>query len=412
MITPILNNIIRFKALGFLLLIFFSSNISKSNPDKNNKITVVFRFDDYSAISDTELELKIIEAFRSKGMAFTVGVIPYVCKDSFFDSSPQELMPLDSLKGKILQSAYEDGTIEIGLHGYSHQTIKPGKNNTEFSGLDFEEQIFRIKKGMELLKNLTGITVTTFIPPWNRYDLSTIKALEQLNFITLSASTIGTADKSSQLKIVPNTCELFQLKDAVEYARKSTDTNPYIIVLFHWYDFSDSKGTKEGLTFSMFSELLEWVEKQKDIKTKTVHQAATTTEDFDVNRFFVNIEIVDLNIHIPPFVRPVVTGLYVNSSDLNKMRLRVIFFYLILILIFMVIAGFIFKKLFVGKTTVEKILKYGITILLILAFFYTIIIETAGYKVLVGDTILLGACSGIWISTLFKQVKNIELKKK
>ena len=406
------KNSIRFKITGFLLLIFLISTVCKSNTDDTNKITVIFRFDDYSAVSDTEIELKIIESFRSRGMSFTVGVIPYVCKDSFFDVSPQELMPLDSLKGEILKNACEDGTIEIGLHGYSHQTINPGKNNTEFSGLDFEEQVFRMKKGIELLENLTGITVTTFIPPWNRYDLSTLKALRQLNFVTLSASTIGIADKSSQLEIVPNTCDLYQLKDAVEYARKSDDTNPYIIVLFHSYDFSDTNKTNESMEFSKFLELLNWVEKQNDIKIITVHQAATTTDDFDVDRFIVNIKIVDLNLRIPPFVRPVVTGLYVNDNDLNNMLLRVIFFYLVLILVSIIITGFVYKTIFSESSAVGKIIKYGITILLIIALIYTLKIETAGYKVLVGDAILFGACSGIWITSLFKKRKNVELIKK
>ncbi|MEZ5194842.1 MAG: DUF2334 domain-containing protein [Bacteroidales bacterium] len=153
------------KIISVFILALVISTACLSNSEGNKDITVVFRFDDYSALSDTELEVAIIEAFREKGLSFTIGVIPFVCEDSFFKTSPQNTIPLDSLKAQILRDAALEGTVEIGMHGYSHQTIKEGNNNAEFLGMAYEEQLRRIKEGKELLEATTGIEVVTFIPP-------------------------------------------------------------------------------------------------------------------------------------------------------------------------------------------------------------------------------------------------------
>ena len=76
------------------------------------------------------------------------------------------------------------------------------------------------------------------------------------------------------------------------------------------------------------------------------------------------------------------------------------------------IIGFVNKRLFIGLIKIEKILKYGITILLVIALVYTIFTELAGYKVLITDALLVGSCLGIWGTDYYKQVKNIEFKKK
>ena len=83
---------------------------------------MVFRYDDYSANSVTSAELKIIEAFRKNMAAITFGVIPYKVAGDVHDSFPQDLLPLDSVKGEILKTGFEEGVIDISMHGYSHQT--------------------------------------------------------------------------------------------------------------------------------------------------------------------------------------------------------------------------------------------------------------------------------------------------
>ena len=132
-------------------------------------INVVFRYDDYSARSATETELRIIEIFKSYEASLTFSVIPFVAAGDVHDPSRQETVPLSGLKADILKNAYLDKTIDVALHGYSHQTNN-SQEMGEFAGLDQVAQERRIADGKKLLETVIGAQVTTFVPPWNRYD--------------------------------------------------------------------------------------------------------------------------------------------------------------------------------------------------------------------------------------------------
>ena len=395
-----------YQILGLTLVLLLSSLVGKSDQNDNKTITVVFRFDDYSARSNTDLEVKIIEAFHEKAMSFTIGVIPYVSQDSFFTTELQNEIPLDSIKGKILRDAALAGTVEIGIHGYSHQTIVEG-GKSEFMGLDSEEQKFRMEKGKGLIEKLTGIEINTFIPPWNRYDLNTLKVAEITGFKYFSASTIGEMDLNSNLKFVPNTCSLDQLKYAVENARNSKDNNPYIIVLFHSYDFIESNDKRGEFTLSSFFDLLNWTAEQKDIQSMTISEIASKTNDFTPERFDVNLKIVNINILLPPFIRPADKGVYVNENDLNNIRFRLILFYFTLIILSFILAVLMNRSILHRLGVIYTLIKYGLTVLLIIAIGYTLKTELAGFKVLIIDAVLLGTTIGIWINDYFKRKKKI-----
>ena len=109
-------------------------------PIEEKQVNVVFRFDDYSARSSTEMELRIIDAFRKNESSITFGVIPFVCAGDAHDPSPQDIVPLTSKKGEILKTGFEEGILDIALHGYSHQTIK-AEHRMEFSSLDYNIQV-------------------------------------------------------------------------------------------------------------------------------------------------------------------------------------------------------------------------------------------------------------------------------
>ena len=114
---------------------------------EDEKITVVFRFDDFSAISDTELEGLVIDAFKRQNLGFTIGftigVIPYVKSEDYLDTKPQESMSLPLAKIKMAKQAIKTRTIDVALHGYSHQTLNEKKWgwHTEFKGLDYDSQL-------------------------------------------------------------------------------------------------------------------------------------------------------------------------------------------------------------------------------------------------------------------------------
>ena len=90
-----INKVLLVEAIS-LLLFTFNAFTQKFPGEKH--INVVFRFDDYSAISSTEFELKIIEAFRQNNATLTVGVIPFECAINQLDVASQENVPLTSDK--------------------------------------------------------------------------------------------------------------------------------------------------------------------------------------------------------------------------------------------------------------------------------------------------------------------------
>lgn len=265
----------------FLCLILFTacSRHPNRHPIKNTQINVVFRFDDYSACSNTDMELKIIDAFRKHDACITMSVIPYVCTDDIHDPSAQKLMPLTSTKGDILKNGIDDGVLDVALHGYSHQTIST-KQWTEFSGLDYNSQAERLAKGKNLLEGMIDVPVNTFVPPWNRYDQNTLRALEALGFSTLSAdSKKRGGTETCKLHFLPYSCNLSEVREAVKASRTSSDPQPVIVVLFHEYDFKEINKKRGRITYSEFFALLNWLKSQNDVRLLSINQATQVIDD-------------------------------------------------------------------------------------------------------------------------------------
>ncbi len=314
----------------------------------NKQIHIIFRMDDYSAISDKALELKIIEIFQKKKGRVTFGVIPFVCEGDERDSSTQNLIPLTREKGSILKKKIESGVLDIALHGYSHQ-VNSSKEPSEFAGLDYGTQLERLTKGRQALKELTGTFVKIFIPPWNQYDKSTLKALEELHFTTLSAGWKGVAQKGGKINFIPATCGLSDLHNAIDAAKSATD-NPLIVVLFHHYDFIESKDERGAIPLKGFSDLLDWVVSQVDLKVVSLEEAGRFIADLSSNRFIAIEKWRFLDKLMPEKFRekkPVL--IYHEASIWHKTFCRLAFFYGFLFLIFIFIAyyggRFIFKRI-------------------------------------------------------------------
>ncbi|MBP3192286.1 hypothetical protein [Natronogracilivirga saccharolytica] len=127
----------------------------------------------------------------------------------------------------------------------------------------------------------------SLVPPWNRYDFNTIRALEELGFLTLSASVKkGEAKKDSKLNFLPATCDLSQLREAVISAKSSSDTQPVIVVLLHAYDFKKKK--HNSYNYHEFLKLLHWLKSQNDVRLISISEAAELINDLRSKRFLLN----------------------------------------------------------------------------------------------------------------------------
>jgi hypothetical protein len=412
-------------SLFFLTLFFipFTAVAEQEDP----QITVIFRMDDYSSRSATYIERKIINLFAECNVPITFGVIPFMTAGFVQDTSAQEVIPLAPDKANILGQAIKAGIVDAALHGYSHQNTRDrsqGKS-TEFAGLDYNSQLLKIREGKNFLEKILAVPVVTFIPPWSTYDDNTLRSLEKLNFQCLSANLTGYASSVSSLKFLPATCNLHELRGVIELARKITDTQPIICVLFHEYDFREINyevdNKEDQISFGEFVELVRWVARQKDLKVKSIGQVIKENIDLGVDRFINNKYYLRL-AHLKPSFWPPHYGVYVARETAYNVRIRNLFvdiniprlknilavasFYVIIMVVFIVMAflsGLIIFRLLSVSQLSYTIIKYLSIIFGFILSGYLLFIHKIEYKQLILIVSLTGICIGLWLSSFKKK---------
>ena len=290
-------------AVGLLVLPFLASCADTSNSPGEARVTLVFRYDDCSATSSGESEDMLLQAFRRHGMPCTMGVIPHICTENVHEPRPQGTISLTPAKAEFLRQVVRSGLVEVALHGYSHQTVRPRSEGgcTEFQGVAYERQVAKILEGKRYLEHLLDTEVTTFIPPWNRYDANTLRALGEARFKCLSADRRGTAGSQTALTFLPAPCEFREIGQAVEQARHLHSYRPIIVVLLHPYDFAGP----EAISPEELERTLQWVQSQDDVRVCSIRQAVEGIagldgENLERNKYYY-LAAARL---VPPFMRP------------------------------------------------------------------------------------------------------------
>ena len=394
-------------ALFFVCAFLFAG--CDSHPIEQKQVKVVFRFDDYSARSSTAMELRIIDAFRNNEASFTIGVIPFICADDVHDPSPQDIVPLTTKKADILRTGYEDGILDIALHGYSHQTNN-AENMMEFSSLDYNIQIERLAKGKRFLEHVIGAPVTTFIPPWNKYDLNTLRALEELGFSTLSADDGGEVTEHAKINfLLPNTCFLLQLRDAVKAARTSSSSQPLIVVLFHEYDFKEIDEKRGSIHYQEFSDLMNWLKFQKDVQLLSISQATTLINDLGAKRFLLNKRHRFLNSLLPSLLQDEETELLYHELAVRptKVLLKVTGFCLAIVCIGIVLSFVMGMLVFPRSQFIMNIVVFGSIVLSVIILIYVLYGHDLSFRRMIVSAGVVGVLIGICLSFLYLRKKKI-----
>ena len=297
--------------LCVLLVLFFFltlggnfSNAEEVLPE--DKIFVVFRNDDPSAMSDAEHEKRVMEIFEKYHIPQTFGIIPNVVED-YHNANYTKFYLLTENQAmlNLLKKWHREGLIEIALHGYTHQTnsLHPTKENlrdakeyegqggrkwlpylyansegySEFRGLPYVEQLQRISRGKQLLETWFGVPVTTFILPWNSHDKNTIRAASEAGMELVSSSLKSYNNPSSiklynDLLLIQHTTELDKFKKALGSARQFIKQNnkPVLItVLYH------SWMLKSPEDFQLLEDIVKEVSQSEDITVMTLRNLVT-----------------------------------------------------------------------------------------------------------------------------------------
>ncbi len=256
-----------------IIMILLTSVLSVQAIGAN--VIVVFRYDDYAAMYPGEspeqnerrmaVDRGVIEAFRRHGLQITFGVQPYAASGTRpYVTGPRTrevstpharasdtgawLVPLvsDTARLNLLKEAISDGTVEVALHGFSHEDLVTDPHISEFAGLCEAVQRYRITKGKELLEEWLDCDVQSFIPPHNSYDETTLRVIADTGFQVLSADQRGTTSEPGLIYLPENTTSLEQARNAVkEVVHHKSRT--VIVVMLHPFSFYGDVNGLHGL---------------------------------------------------------------------------------------------------------------------------------------------------------------------
>jgi len=394
--------------LFILLLIIVFSFSMPGFSESAKKIKLVFRYDDYSSRSPTEIERKIFQDFSRLRFHLTVGIVPHVVSRDEWDPSFQELIPLSEDKIFLLQTFMNNGVVTPALHGYSHQTAKKNLSGvgSEFRGLSYPDQLNRIEKGKKYVEDKLGRNIDIFIPPFNIYDRNTLKVVENLGFLTFSAGLYSTSDKNSGLNILPATADLSDLRSTLEDVMRSSFSSCVVVVLFHPYDFREIDKDRGMLSYQQFQGLLEWVSGQKDVVVVLLDEIATA-DDFNAALFAKNRSYYrSKRLLFPAVVKhlKLINGAYLSSSTISRLQPRTWLILLACSLVFLLVgisSALVFRKYVLAGHPKMAFFVYGFSWLVLLLFgFYSFRDGALSHKGLTGLLIIIGGILGLTLQIL------------
>ncbi len=149
--------------------------ISKNH---NTNTGILIRFDDIAPNMNWEMMDRCQKLLNQYNIKPVLGVIP--------DNQDDELLSYPKREGfwQIVKKWKSDGW-SIAMHGYNHSYDKETKKKdyfnyggkSEFFGHTYEEQLLKIKKGLEIFEK-NQIEIDTFFAPNHTYDSNTFKALK------------------------------------------------------------------------------------------------------------------------------------------------------------------------------------------------------------------------------------------
>jgi len=237
-------------------------------------LRVAFRFDDPSPISKRWVEEIVIEACSRRKIPLTCAVIPAKnCHGAEVNFSVEQ--------AKLFREAVNSANVEVALHGRLHCDAGKGVGGrpSEFEGIPLPTQMQWIATGRDLLQDALNCRVRGFVPPWNGYDVNTIRALTNLGFSYLSADIRIPPAISEDLRIIPLTCNLRGLIAAIAQARVFERFSPVIVAVMHHYDFDRDSDDPPCQPYKSdeFSELLDKLLVEPRIEFCTLREIADST---------------------------------------------------------------------------------------------------------------------------------------
>ena len=217
---------------------------------------VAFRLDDIKDASYDEVQFQTLSFFTEREIPITIGII-----GNKFGN--------DTLSVNIIKEFLQKNgdKLEIANHGWNHEP---------FTKFNKKQQSDIIKKTNDKLLEKLGITPKVFIPPFNRFNEDTIRALEENGITHMSAAENPTnlLQKStfSRYPATSTTGEFSKIQDELVWlpwsgkrtfnaVANSVIDYGFAVVMMHPKDFGQFAARGNALNLEQIHELEYVIEK-------------------------------------------------------------------------------------------------------------------------------------------------------
>jgi Uncharacterized protein conserved in bacteria (DUF2334) len=248
---------------------------------------VVFRDDDIG-FGAVDVLKALNQVHIDENVPLTLAIIPH----PNVNGTGNELL-WNTPVNNYLKSIVTNPLFEFAQHGYTHQNnnlMSDSSNSSEFAGEPLEVQYNAIRQGRDDMRDAFGVTPTTFVPPWDHGDLTTLVALRTLGFTEYC--TGGTEfpklkERVEGIQVERAAVDLDisgnydALNKSVEDAKKTTDqfmndpNNNTLIVAYHWWDFRAPDGSVDVRKVQLFRDYIDYVKNKGDVQFARLDRSAT-----------------------------------------------------------------------------------------------------------------------------------------
>jgi len=269
-----------------ILIMLFSAVQSSAQPVQTKKY-VIFRDDDVGLGSLKTLQA-VNQVHIDENVPLTLAIIPH----PNVNGTGNELLWNTSINN-YLKSIVTNPLFEFAQHGYTHQnnSLTSGSGNpSEFAGEPLEVQYDAIRQGRDDIRGAFGVTPTTFVPPWDNGDLTTLVALRALGFTEYC--TGGTEfphlkDRVNGIQVERAAIDFDisgsydALNKSVEEAKKTTDqflndpNNDTLIVGYHLWAFNAPDGSADARKVQLLRDYIDYVKNTGEVQFARLDRSAT-----------------------------------------------------------------------------------------------------------------------------------------
>ena len=234
---------------------------------------VVFRYDDYGSAGWTDrsidVDRAVLDIFADRAFPLVIAVIPEP-----LSKQPENIQQLNRYASV--------GAAEIAVHGWDHNPSELLANEhikSEFTGLPYDAQLQRLLKGKSYLEAWFGQPIHTFVPPWNKYDMTTLRACADAGIEALSADIYGPFDADGSVSLLPSTVWLPNLSRMIDQWESDPELDRVAVVCFHSFDIHESDSNRAVFSLRQLDDVLARIQRSSSIEVVDFRTANRQLKD-------------------------------------------------------------------------------------------------------------------------------------